>query len=64
MCMYKQPIFIGPGEIKIGRYEYKPYEYPTPIKEEQCKCCCGTGIQKNKDDLWVKCSGCNGTGKW
>ncbi len=28
-----------------------------------CKCCEGTGVQKNKEEINIKCPECNGTGQ-
>lgn len=43
--------------------DYKIYDDPYETYR-LCKCCNGTGIQKRKDGLNVKCPECNGTGRW
>lgn len=33
------------------------------LEDAKCKCCQGTGIQKNKDMLNVYCPACRGSGE-
>lgn len=36
----------------------------TAPNSNTCKCCGGTGTQKNNEGIYVICPCCNGTGFW
>jgi hypothetical protein len=69
MCLYFKspyynlPIYVGDNN-HYGYYQPYPKEIPTSVKSEPCRCCNGTGIQLNKDKVWIRCPGCKGTGTW